>query len=187
MGMARGESDGDRGSPAARGEPVAALATSVSVAFAEHAAELRAHLVRSVRDPAAADDLVQESFVRLLTETLAGRPPLHPRGWLFRVATNLTVSRARRHSVASRHAADLLRGDTVVPSPEDVVLEREGARSLDDRLADLPAHVRTALVLAAHGYSGAEIARRIGRSELATRSLLCRQRRRLRTTTMPAA
>lgn len=187
MGMARGEIDGDRGSPAAvRGEPVAAMATSVSAAFAEHAAELRAHLVRSVRDPAAADDLVQESFVRLLTETLAGRPPLHSRGWLFRVATNLAVSRARRHSVAARHAAELVRRDRA-PSPEDVVLEREGARSLDDQLAGLPSHVRTALVLAAHGYSGAEIARRIGRSQLATRSLLCRQRRLLRTTTMPAA
>ena len=37
-----------------------------------------------------------------------------------------------------------------------------------------------ALLLSAHGYSSAEIGRCIGRSELATRSLLSRQRSRLR-------
>lgn len=186
MGMARAENHGDRGSSAARGEPVAALAALVSNAFADHAAELRAHLVRSVRDAAAADDLVQEAFVRLLTESAAGRSPLHPRAWLFRVAGNLAASRARRHSVAVRRAPELVRRD-VVPSPEDLLLEREGAQSLGSRLAGVPDHVRTALLLAAEGYSGAEIAERIGRSELATRSLLSRHRRRLRRATTPAA
>lgn len=185
--MVAGEDDGDRGSrPAARGEPVAALASLVSTAFAEHAGELRAYLVRSIRDPAAADDLVQEAFVRLLSETAAGRPPLHARAWLFRVATNLAASRARRHMVAARRAPELVRRE-VVPSPEEVLIEREGARSLGNRLAALPPHVRAALVLSAHGFSGAEIARYIGRSELATRSLICRQRRRLRSATVPAA
>jgi RNA polymerase sigma-70 factor (ECF subfamily) len=186
MGMAEGETDGDRGSPAARGEPVAGMATLASSAFAAHAGELRAHLLRSLRDPAAADDLVQEAFVRLLIESAAGREPLHPRAWLYRVAANLAVSRARHHSVAARRAAELVRRE-VVPSPEDELLEREGARTLHARLDRLPAHVRTALLLAAQGYSGAEIAQHIGRSELATRSLLCRERRRLRTLDSPAA
>jgi RNA polymerase sigma-70 factor (ECF subfamily) len=186
MGMAEGETDGDRGSSAARGEPVAGMATLASSAFAAHAGELRAHLLRSLRDPAAADDLVQEAFVRLLIESAAGREPLHPRAWLYRVAANLAVSRARHHSVAARRAAELVRRE-VVPSPEDELLEREGARTLHARLDRLPAHVRTALLLAAQGYSGAEIAQHIGRSELATRSLLCRERRRLRTLDSPAA
>lgn len=186
MGMARVEDDGDRGSRAARGEPVAPLATLLSSAFADHAGVLRAHLVRSLRDPAAADDLVQETFVRLLIESDAGRPPLHPRAWLFRVAGNLAASRARRHSVAARRAAELVSRD-VAPSPEDLLLEREGAQSVSGRLVGLPAHVRKALLLAADGFSGAEIARRIGRSELATRSLLFRHRRRLRRATPPAA
>lgn len=185
MGMARGETDGDRGRSPARGEPVAGLAT-LATHYHDHAGALRAHLLRSVGDPATADDLVQEAFVRLLTETAAGRTPLHPRPWLFRVAANLAASRARRHSVAARRAPELVRRD-VVPSPEEVFLEREGTRRLDDRLSGLAPHARAALVLAAHGYSMAEIARHIGRSELGTRSLLCRQRRRLRTATTPAA
>ena len=35
-------------------------------------------------------------------------------------------------------------------------------------------------MLAAHGFSGREVAEAIGRSELATRTLLCRARLRLR-------
>ncbi len=163
----------------ARGEPVAALAIPASAAFTEHAAALRAFLLRSTRDPDVADDLLQEAFVRLLVETAAGRQPVRIRAWLFRVATNLAATRARRQSVAARRAAELVRRD-VAPSPEEVLLDREAARALGGRIAHLPDDVRTAMLLVAHGYSGAEVAARIGRSELATRSMLSRHRGRLR-------
>jgi RNA polymerase sigma-70 factor (ECF subfamily) len=179
MRMARGETIGDRGAQCARGEPVATSAISFATAYGEHGDALRRHLVRYTGDPASAEDLVHEAFVRLLSETAAGRPPEHVRAWLFRVAVNLATSRARRLGVASRRAPELARRE-VAPSPEDELLEREAVRDLNGRLAGLPVHVRMALVLAAHGYSGAEIARRIGRSELATRSILCRTRSRLR-------
>lgn len=42
------------------------------------------------------------------------------------------------------------------------------------------ADARTALLLAAHGFSGREVAEALGRTELATRSLICRARLRLR-------
>jgi DNA-directed RNA polymerase specialized sigma24 family protein len=45
-----------------------------------------------------------------------------------------------------------------------------GAVSTDDRAA---------LILAAQGYRGTEIARHLGRTELASRALLCRARSRL--------
>jgi len=176
--MARGETSGDRGTHRARGEPVAAAAISFATAYDEHGAALRRHLVRYTGDSASAEDLVHEAFVRLLTAA-AGRPPAHLRAWLFRVAVNLATSRARRLGVASRRAPELVWRE-VTPSPEDELLEREVTRDLNGRLASLPEHARTALMLAAHGYSGAEIARHIGRSELATRSILCRSRSRLR-------
>ena len=68
----------------------------------------------------------------------------------------------------------------LAPSPEEELVEREAAGALARRLTGLPEDVRAALLLSAHGYTGAEIARRIGRSELATRSLICRHRIRLR-------
>lgn len=179
MGMARGETGGDRGAGGARGETVAALAAVASTAYADHAAALRSHLATYTRDRAAAEDLLHETFLRLLTELAAGRAPRNLRAWLFRVATNLASSRARHHGVARRRAPELLRRE-VVPSPEEELIERETAHAITGRLAHLPADARTALLLCAHGYSGAEIARRIGRTELATRSLICRHRSRLR-------
>jgi RNA polymerase sigma factor (sigma-70 family) len=191
MSVARRETAGNRDGSAVRGEtvrgePVAAVATLVTEAYYEHAPSLRAYALRCLRDAAAADDIVHDAFLRLLAESAMGRAPETPRAWLFRVVSNLVVTRARHHSVVARRAADLL-DRALAPSPEDLLLERESAALLDARLAGLPAHARTAMVLAAHGYSGAEIARRIGRSELATRSLLCRQRRRLRALSRPAA
>lgn len=179
--MARGETNGDRGTRGARGEPVASLATSASTAYAEHGEALRLYLTRFTRDAAAAEDLVHEAFIRLITESAAGRPPDHVRAWLYRVAVNLATSRARHQGVATRRASELApRG--VAPSPEEELLNREASRHLAGQLAHLPEDVRTALILSAHGFSGAEIGRRIGRSELATRSMLCRQRSRLRST-----
>ena len=191
MSVARGETVGDRDGSvvrgeAVRGEPVAAVAALVSAAYDEHAPALRAYALRCLRDAAAADDVMHDAFLRLLIESAAGRAPAMPRAWLFRVVSNLVVTRARHHSVVARRAQDLL-DRALAPSPEEVLVERESAALLDARLDGLPAHVRTAMVLAAHGYSVAEIARRIGRSELATRSLLCRQRRRLRALSRPAA
>lgn len=179
MEMAPGEARGNRGAGGARGEPVVAAAISPSATYADHGEALRNYLVRLTRDPASAEDLVQEAFIRLLSETRAGRPPAHPRAWLFRVAINLATSRARHQGVAARRASQLIHGG-VVPSPEDEMLDREAATKLGHRLDSLPQHVRTALLLTAHGYSGSEVARIIGRSEVATRSLLSRHRSRLR-------
>ena len=53
--------------------------------------------------------------------------------------------------------------------------ERSGRRSPRCRV-----DARVALLLAAHGFSGREVADALGRSELATRSLICRARLRLR-------
>jgi len=140
---------------------------------------VRFWLQRGGVPPADGDDLVQEAFLRLLTEVAAGRQPVHLRAWLFRVGTNLAASRGRREGVATRRAHELLRRE-VASSPEDELLDREEARDVHGRLAALPPSARRALLLAAHGYTGAEIAAYIGRTPLATRSLICRARGRLR-------
>jgi RNA polymerase sigma factor (sigma-70 family) len=179
MGMARGETSGDRDEGDVRGESVAAVATPASEAYDAHGEALRLFLVRHTRDAAAAEDLAHEAFVRLLTESAAGRGPLNVRAWLFRVGMNLVASRARHRGVAARHA-DALADRATAPSPEELLLDREASLALTDLLAGLPGDARAAMLLTAHGYSGAEIARHIGRTELATRSMLCRQRTRLR-------
>ena len=80
----------------------AAADALVVAAWADHHAEVYAFLVRTTRDPAVAEDLLSESYLRLTTEIRAGRSPDNIRAWLYRVGANLAVSRGRRLSAAFR-------------------------------------------------------------------------------------
>ena len=63
--------------------------------FERYRETIRRHLVRIVRNDAAAQDLVQEVFLRVWTraEQWNGRGPF--KGWLYRVATNLALNNLR--------------------------------------------------------------------------------------------
>jgi RNA polymerase sigma factor (sigma-70 family) len=164
--------------------PVATEATRdqdaiLEALFLAHAAGLRGRLLVLSRNPAIADDLVSEAFLRLALEVRAGRTPLDPRAWLFRVGANLVVSRARRAAVATKAMPGLLERD-VAPSPEDEIVTRERDTILRDGLESLDGRDREIVVLAARGYRSDEIAGLIGCSPAATRTRLCRARGRLR-------
>jgi RNA polymerase sigma-70 factor (ECF subfamily) len=154
----------------------------VVAAWTAHHAEVFAFLVRTTRDPEVAEDLLQEAYLRLTTEVRAGRAPDNTRAWLYRVGANLAVSRGRRLSAAFR---GIVRIRSTAPpmttqTPEAGYLAREGRANLVGVLADLDPGARAALLLSSEGFSGAEIAAAIGRSEAATRTLLCRTRVRVR-------
>jgi DNA-directed RNA polymerase specialized sigma24 family protein len=68
----------------------------------------------------------------------------------------------------------------VAESPEASYVRSEIRDDLLGALQRLRPDARTAVVMAARGISGREIADTIGRSEAATRTLLCRARIRLR-------
>ena len=153
----------------------------VATMYDDHHAEVYAFLARSTRDPATAEDLLQETFLRLTTEVRAGRTPELVRAWLFRVASNLAISRARRVVTANawldRHGQ---REDLVAESPESGVLRRERSSTIERSLGRLAPDARVAMLLSAHGFHGEEIAASIGRSHAATRSMLFRARAQLR-------
>src|SRR5215211_4492638 len=69
-------------------------------AFEAYSGELFSFLRRGTRDQAAAEDLLQDAFLRLAQEIAAGRSPDNVRAWLYRVAANLIISRARRRKTA---------------------------------------------------------------------------------------
>lgn len=161
------------------GAPTPVPLFDVEAAYLTHAAPLRRWLTMRVRDPEAADDIAQEAFARLIREVNGGRVPDQPGAWLHRVAANLSTSRGRRIGVASRHAGRLA-APQVEPGPETSAIDDEVRGLLDQLLAELPADDRRAVVLAAAGHRGPEIAERIGRSAGATRTLLSRTRARLR-------
>jgi RNA polymerase sigma factor (sigma-70 family) len=144
-----------------------------------HAAPLHGRLLSMTRDPAIADDLVSEAFLRLASEMRAGRTPLDPPAWLYRVGSNLVISRARHATVATKALPGLLER-AVASSPEDAVIERERDLLVRDALAALGGDDREIVVMAARGYRPEEIAGVIGKTGQATRTRLCRARGRLR-------
>jgi RNA polymerase sigma factor (sigma-70 family) len=147
--------------------------------FRDHAAAIRGRALQLTRDPEVAADVTQEAFLRLYVEARAGRLPDNISAWLYRTSANLIVSRARHTAVANRLAPRLVNDDQPA-QPEAIAVLRETHDELDNLLARLPAPERAALVMAAHGATGREMARRLGRSQIATRTVLCRARRRLR-------
>jgi RNA polymerase sigma-70 factor (ECF subfamily) len=154
-------------------------AQALEALYVAHARPLRGRLITLTHDTAVADDLVSEAFLRLAMELRAGRAPIEPRAWLYRVGANLVVSRARRASTAFRAMPGLVeRG--VAASPEDEIVSRETDGLLRQGLAALGCDDREIVVLAAQGYRADEIARLLGCSVVATRTRLCRARGRLR-------
>lgn len=157
----------------------ARTADFVAQMYDGHQRELFTFAMRSCRDREAAEDIVQEAFMRLIVEVEAGRTPLMVRAWLYRVVANLAVSRGRRVTVARRQLGALVT-DASVDGPEHAFLEHEWRTDLDVLLGELGPDARTALLMAASGFSGLEIAEAIGRSANATRAMMCRARLRLR-------
>lgn len=151
----------------------------VGSAYLAHSVPLQRYLTSITRDPAAAEDLTHDAFERLTTEARAGRVPDDINAWLHRVGYNLAMSRGRRISVADRRRAELVVSDWA-PSPESLTVAGEEQRAVCAALDGLGVIDRQALILASQGYRAAEIARSIGRSDVATRTLLCRARAKVR-------
>lgn len=151
----------------------------VEAAYGLHRGPLVRRLAVLTRSADVAEDLAQEAFFRFAREVEAGRTPDDPGAWLHRVGGNLVASRGRHLSVVDRRAGELPRPDPP-DSPETVVVEAELSGALRAVLAGLSASDRNALVLAAQGFPGPEIAATLGRSPGATRTLLCRARSKVR-------
>jgi len=147
--------------------------------YQRSARPLWAYLARVSADPALADDLMQESFVRFLC---AARPELSlaegevaARRYLFRIATNLLRDHWRRPVSAS-----------IEELPEEffAAADRSGQANsqamLGPALAEMRPRERQLLWLAhAEGYSHHEIAQITGLASASIRLLLFRARHKI--------
>jgi RNA polymerase sigma-70 factor, ECF subfamily len=158
-----------------------ALAESVVVSSAWDAYrfELLAYLRRMGSHNQSAEDLLQESYARLMAEVRSGRAPLNTRAWLYAVARNLARSGGRRQRVAQLNRQRLAVRDSI-QSAEELYVQRESDRFVSALLADVDPIDRMCLLMAAEGYGSAEIARAVASTDGAVRTRLHRVRRRLR-------
>jgi RNA polymerase sigma factor (sigma-70 family) len=140
---------------------------------------IRRVVAARVRDPQVVDDLVQETFARLLQ---AG--PRLDNGALapFAVvlARNVAVSFVRARSTEARHRHRLV--DLAEPDrPEERALRQEEARAVAEGLAGLPARDRSALVAnEVEGADTATLAAELGSTPGAVAAQLARARAKLR-------
>jgi RNA polymerase sigma-70 factor (ECF subfamily) len=154
--------------------------TSVTRAYETYAGDLERYVAKAFGGRVVPEDVVHEAFARLIRETAAGREPTLVRAWLYRVVHNLAVSELRRPirwepGVESDRAP---RGSARSAEAEQEALSL--SPEVWGALGTLSRAGRTSILMAADGYSGREIAAAVGRSELATRALLCRTRHSLR-------
>lgn len=155
----------------------------VARAYTAYAAELRRFAGSRLPQSDEAEDVVQESFLRLAVEADAGRFPRQPRAWLYRVAINHIISGARRRRSAGLVAGleiPHLREPVDSETPETLCLAVERRLRVGHEIASVGQSARTGMLMAAEGYSGREIAFAIGRTETATRGLMCRARAQVR-------
>ena len=137
-----------------------------------------------LRNRAEAEDIVQDTFLRVLQHQRALPAIRDLRPWLIRITWNLALDR-RRHT--RRHPTDqaevfFLQSLTSTQTPTDQALcaARQAARVLQ-AIDRLPGPERQALLLSAvEELETAEIADVMQKSESAVRALVYRARTRLR-------
>lgn len=161
-------------------------AAAFSALVDRHHARIVALASRILMDGSAAEDIVQEAFLRLWRRPNAYDPA---RGafsaWIKRVVVNLCLDRKRMiRPVEDLDAVTETADDR--PTPEQAALANDRAARLHAALRDVPARQRAALALFyVDGLSMTEVAHAMETQPKAVESLLSRGRAHLKTLLTP--
>ncbi|HET8691758.1 MAG TPA: RNA polymerase sigma factor [Steroidobacteraceae bacterium] len=155
--------------------------------YANHRGGLWRFIRRSVKDPAATDDVFQECWSRVIAHRDSYRPEARFATWLYRIAHNCCMDHWRK---AGRRAAREASDDEVVAAAADdgetleplaATLAAEAGARLAAALEALPPEQRTAFLLYVEGgLSVAEIGDATGVNPEAAKSRLRYAARRLK-------
>jgi RNA polymerase sigma-70 factor (ECF subfamily) len=111
------------------------------------------YLLRIVREPATAEDLFQQTWLRVMERIKSYNPQHNFEGWLFALAHNLAIDFLRRYRPESLDEP-LASGDSQVetiagssPGALDQLLARERTAWLAECMGELPAVFREVLTL----------------------------------------
>ena len=131
-------------------------------------------------DDAAAEDVIQEAFIKALQRQDQLKDEQKAANWLSRIATNTAIDFLRRHGRVAFCEMDV-HTESEQHSPEELVLQSEHRNYLEDGLRLLTARERAALVLRdVEGCSAEEVARRLDCSKATVRSHIANARIKLR-------
>jgi RNA polymerase sigma-70 factor (ECF subfamily) len=166
-------------------------------AFAElvarHEKRLWNFLRRFVRDRAAAEDLLQEVFLRMIKSAPQWQPSAKVTTWLYTIARNLCTDHARRAVHRDALSLDASRSDdsgarplmdripAAVRGAESQAMDREIADRIDAAVAGLPVEQREVFLMReVMDLPFAEIAVAVGSSEPTVKSRMRYALERLR-------
>jgi RNA polymerase sigma-70 factor, ECF subfamily len=133
-----------------------------------------------VRRRDVAEDLLQETFLRLAQHAtrLAGDTRLG--AWLFTVAHRVVVSWSRAQAVRAQLAGDLPARALDDRSPLEALADSQAQLALERAFAALaPAYREVALLVGLEGLAPTEVAQILGHSPEAVRQRLARARSQL--------
>lgn len=149
--------------------------------YAEHRGWLQSWLRRKLGCADHAADLVQETFIRVLTAGGASAVGQirEPRPFLATVAKRLAMHHHRRQLLETSYLEALAAlPQEMAPSPEEQLLAVQALQQIDAVLDGLPARVKEAFLLAHLEELGyAEIAERLGVSTSSVKQYLTRANR----------
>lgn len=149
-------------------------------------------VLRMVQDPAAAEDLAQEVFVKAFRRLESYDPQWKLSSWLFKIAHNSTIDHLRRGApeTVPLEAPDDDKGslgavlaDDAAEDPHAAAERRDLARSLERAIARLrPEYRQAVLMFYAHGASYQDICEVTGLPLGTVKTNLHRARKELATT-----
>jgi len=151
----------------------------VTAAWQAHEAELRGYLRHRIGDDSAADDLLQDVFVKAMRQGRSFCTLDNPRAWLFQVARNALVDRLRTLHPLESLCDEMADAAAVEPEPIAPVDALAGcvARTLGELPSEDAAILRGCDI---EGQTQRDYAQAHGLSLPATKSRLLRARQRLR-------
>ena len=156
----------------------------------DHRARVYGYLLGMTRDPEAAEDLTQETFLRALGSVGSLREQGALVSWLYRIATNVFLDRVRaegRRRLADADEQDGPGSDLIEELPDpgprvDLLAEQaEMSECVRGVVDEMPDDYRAVLLLHdAHGLSSREIAELLDISVATAKIRIHRARARLR-------
>ncbi len=178
------------------------VARDLEVLYARHRSGLLRAAERLLGDRAAAEDVVQETWLRALRfreatggvpapPSSGGREACPPAAWLYRVAVNLCYDQLRlraRRAAWSPHpdVAGAPPSADISAEPEAAAIRAETAATVSEAVAALPPALREVLLLREYGgFHYREIAKAVGCPEGTVMSRLYLARKRLQASLAP--
>lgn len=160
--------------------------TEAGALFSKYHDRIYRYVLSLVHDPAEAEDLTQETFLRAHARRDSLRDPNAVCGWLYRIATHVCLDRLRQHPPvsASLKGDDTAQAVDSIPSPAPSALEialREESGVCVHRCLDFLSDSYRAVLLLyeAHSLTAPEIAKLLGENVGTVKIRLHRARKRL--------